>query len=265
METGQRGGIVTARGTGEGLIISLDGRVGPDSLKAALNEYIKERKNFLAGNEVTFEWVGQEPEASLIRELSEELSSGFNVNVRASRFKDPAPAGALSEQEELPSAADMGLFGGISAFDEIDRPKGVDRVQSPHVSDGQSNIWDDADMRSLFSTLRSGQKVETEHSLIVFGDVNSGAEIIAGGDIVVLGTLRGVAHAGAYDETGGGRVVVALNLQATQLRIGMVISRGPASDGSLKYSGSKPEIARVDGNSIVVEAYDPRLLIRQRS
>ena len=66
-----------------------------------------------------------------------------------------------------------------------------------------------------------------------------------------------MAHAGAYDETGGGRVIVALNLQPTQLRIGMVISRG-ASD-----SRSVAEVARIDGNSIVVEPYNARVVLQR--
>ena len=83
--------------------------------------------------------------------------------------------------------------------------------------------------------------------------MNSGAEIIAGGDVVVLGTLRGIAHAGAYDESGGGRVIFALDLRPTQLRIGSIISR----DGN--DSNSKlPEIAHVDGDIIVVEPYNSR-------
>ncbi|RIL03932.1 MAG: septum site-determining protein MinC, partial [Proteobacteria bacterium] len=101
---------------------------------------------------------------------------------------------------------------------------------------------------------RSGQKIETEHSLIIFGDVNSGAEVVAGGDIIILGTLRGIAHAGAYDETGGGRVIFALTQQPTQLRIGTTISRGSPE------GGSEPEIARIDGTSIVVEPYQSRAI-----
>jgi septum formation inhibitor MinC len=112
--------------------------------------------------------------------------------------------------------------------------------------------WDDADARIIFQTLRGGQKVETEHSLVICGDVNSGAEIVAGGDIIVLGTLRGVAHAGAYDETGGGRFIFSLDLRPTQLRIGRVISRG-STDIS-----KRPEIARVEGSVIVVEPYQSR-------
>lgn len=46
-------------------------------------------------------------------------------------------------------------------------------------------------------SLRSGQKLEIEGSLVILGDVNSGAEVIASDNIVVLGSLRGLAHAGA--------------------------------------------------------------------
>jgi septum site-determining protein MinC len=122
-----------------------------------------------------------------------------------------------------------------------------------------SALWDDADTRIICRTLRSGQKIETEHSLLIVGDVNSGAELVAGGDIVVLGAMRGVAHAGAFDETGGGRFIFALDLQPTQLRIGSIISRG---SGSNRANG--PEIAKVDGNIIVVETYSNKALLGMR-
>ncbi|NBW41710.1 hypothetical protein EBR25_12015 [bacterium] len=118
----------------------------------------------------------------------------------------------------------------------------------------EESLADIPDARMVFGTLRSGQRVESEHSIIVAGDVNSGAELVAGGDIFVLGKLRGVAHAGAYDETGAGRVIFALELEPTQLRIGGVITRGGGESGSKGVS----ELARVDGDMIVVEPYQTR-------
>jgi septum site-determining protein MinC len=125
--------------------------------------------------------------------------------------------------------------------------------------------WDEPDARVIYGTLRSGQKVETEHSVVVFGDVNSGAEVIAGGDVVILGTLRGIAHAGAYEESGGGRVIFSINLKPTQLRIGLVISRGSGSeDAESTPRGGLPEVARVEGNMIVVEPYQSRTVWLRR-
>jgi septum site-determining protein MinC len=103
--------------------------------------------------------------------------------------------------------------------------------------------------------LRSGQRVYAEDSLLVFGDVNPGAELIAGGDIVVMGVLRGVAHAGVPDNIAA--IIAALSLKPTQLRIGHFISRSPEFQ---EKHDSGPEIARVDVEQIVVDSFPRRLL-----
>ncbi len=66
-------------------------------------------------------------------------------------------------------------------------------------------------------SLRSGQKIEFEGSLVIIGDVNAGAEVIAGENIVVLGILRGLAHAGAKGNKDA--VIEAEEIDAVQLRI----------------------------------------------
>lgn len=155
-------------------------------------------------------------------------SSGKN-----STLPDPRHIGATNS-----STVGGRLAGGVHGLGDFD----------------EESLADIPDARMVFGTLRSGQRVESEHSLIVAGDVNSGAELIAGGDIFVLGKLRGVAHAGAYDETGAGRVIFALELEPTQLRIGGVITRG----GSESHAKGVAELARVDGDMIVVEPYQTR-------
>ena len=103
--------------------------------------------------------------------------------------------------------------------------------------------------------LRSGQRVYAEDHLVVFGDVNPGAELIAGGDIMVVGVLRGVAHAGVPDNMAA--IIAAISLKPTQLRIGHFISRSPEFQ---EKHDSGPEIARVDVEQIVVESFPKRLL-----
>ena len=305
---GSRGGIVTARGTADGLVVRLDGRVDSSSLKEALLEFLNSRKGFLSGNEVALEWVGTLPHSALIGEISALLLSEFNITVRSSAlWEQPSrtlsinieddiganrvlasiPGGRDSSKDSSSTSYAKGikslrgtaqggrapsLFDGIEVFsssvgeDPLFKNEAPERCATARVgtaseraaSSFDPTLWDDPDCRVLYGTIRSGQKIETEHSLVVFGDVNSGAELIAGGDIVVLGNLRGIAHAGAYDETGGGRVIFALNLQPTQLRIGMTISRGSSE------SGSVPEVARVEGNLIVVEPYTSRANVARR-
>ena len=74
-------------------------------------------------------------------------------------------------------------------------------------------------------TLRSGDHLDVEGSLLILGDVNPGARVSAGGDVRVWGRLRGVAHAGV----GGNREarIVALQLRPVQLRIADAVARGP--------------------------------------
>lgn len=102
-------------------------------------------------------------------------------------------------------------------------------------------------------TLRSGQSVRYPGHVVVVGDVNPGAEIIAGGDIVVWGKLRGTVHAGAMGDDAA--VVCALQLEPMQLRIGGHIARAPES--ARERPELRPETARVRGEDIVVAPWTP--------
>ena len=99
-------------------------------------------------------------------------------------------------------------------------------------------------------TLRSGQILESEGSVVILGDVNPGARVIAVGNVIVLGALKGTAYAGI---AGNERVfVAALEMEPTQLRIGKVMGRG--EDTKAKRKGPvKPKIAFCKEDGIYVE------------
>ncbi|MGM0409609.1 MAG: septum site-determining protein MinC, partial [Bacillota bacterium] len=84
------------------------------------------------------------------------------------------------------------------------------------------------------------------------GDINPGAVVIAGGDIVVLGKLKGVVHAGANGNIDAN--IFAICLEATQLRIANIISRSP--DDNKKNGKCVPEMAYLKDGKILVEKYD---------
>jgi septum site-determining protein MinC len=98
----------------------------------------------------------------------------------------------------------------------------------------------------LQKTLRSGHACRFDGDVVVYGDVNPGAQIVADGNIVVLGTLKGMAHAGAGGEAG--RFVIALNFAPHQVRIGEHILPDP--DGA-----PGPRIAQVVEGQIAVDNY----------
>ena len=70
-------------------------------------------------------------------------------------------------------------------------------------------------------SLRSGQRIKEDGSIVILGDVNSGAEVIASDNIVVLGTLRGLAHAGAKGNKEA--IVSAGRLDTVQIRIANIV------------------------------------------
>jgi septum site-determining protein MinC len=222
--------IVTAKGTADGLVLRIDSRVDQNGILSGVRNFIESRKKFLFGNEVALEWVGGEPEAGVEPQLRAILCDEFNMKIRQGGLHSELEFETTSVEDFLPVEENM--------FAKLDN-------------------YDEANAKVLVTTLRSGQKIESEHSIVIFGDVNSGAEVVSGGDVIILGTLRGVAHAGAYDETGGGRVIVAITFQPTQLRIGSTISRG---DGKPHKSSGVPELARIDGASIVVEPYSVKTM-----
>lgn len=77
----------------------------------------------------------------------------------------------------------------------------------------------------LRKTIRSGQSISSDGNIVVIGDVNPGAEIIAKGDITVWGILGGIAHAGNCGNNYAR--IRALKLNPVQIRIGEVFARRP--------------------------------------
>ena len=100
-------------------------------------------------------------------------------------------------------------------------------------------------------TFRSGQVIDFPGNVVIIGDVNPGAEIRAGGSVIVWGRLRGIVHAGADPERAKNSVVCALQLSPMQLRIGDKITRAPAIDDDEMV----PEIAYIQDEQIVAEPW----------
>jgi hypothetical protein len=81
----ERNSVITARGTSEGLVLRVDGRVEAEDLVVAVQEFLNSRRSFLSGNDVAFEWIGQRPEELVIQRITQILLNDFSVSVRASR------------------------------------------------------------------------------------------------------------------------------------------------------------------------------------
>ena len=103
----------------------------------------------------------------------------------------------------------------------------------------------------LRETVRSGRSVWHDGHVVIVGDVNPGAEVMAAGSVIVWGRLRGLVHAGALGNATA--VICALELNPTQLRIADHIAVAPDSG-----PGRAPEQAAIREGQIVAEPWTHR-------
>ena len=125
----------------------------------------------------------------------------------------------------------------------FDSPKvlglhGIKRVFEKEIENSETKFYK--------GNMRSGQKIEFEGSLVILGDVNGGAEVIAGENIVVLGHLRGLAHAGAK---GNKKAIIASNyIDCPQIRISNIVKEMDKEESNKNY-----KYAYIEGNEIIFE------------
>lgn len=100
-----------------------------------------------------------------------------------------------------------------------------------------------SETKFIQNSIRSGQREEYTGSLVICGDVNAGAEVIAGGNIMILGSLRGLAHAGA---NGNKKALISANcIDITQIRIANLVKEvGERID--------KCPICKINSNEILI-------------
>ncbi|WP_300262724.1 septum site-determining protein MinC [Clostridium sp.] len=100
-------------------------------------------------------------------------------------------------------------------------------------------------------TVRSGQCLNYAGNLIIIGDVNNGGEVRAHGNVIVLGDLKGKVFAG--DNGNENAIIAAYSLEPELISISGKITISPDDFEKTGY----PEVARLNGNNIIVEPYLP--------
>jgi septum site-determining protein MinC len=217
---------IEIKGIRDGLLITVDSGEWPEG-RTALLAHLQEQRQFFHGAKVTLDVGNHILDADALEALRDQISEEGLLLV-----------GVLSDSPTTNQATrSLGL--------EVE-------VSQPHPSRSaqpfDTSVEGDAAIL-VQRTLRSGNSIMYPGHVVVIGDVNPGAEIIAGGNIVVWGRVRGTLHAGAQgDETA---IVCALELTPTQLRIAGKISITPTQDETLV-----PEIVRLKDGQVVAEPWN---------
>ncbi|HWQ74176.1 MAG TPA: septum site-determining protein MinC [Syntrophomonas sp.] len=203
---------ITQEAAGAELIINLKAWGSFADMKAELEKNLSSIDSYLMGSKISIDIGNKSITERQLREMEDMLlEHGFHLN-------------ALISGEE------------------------------PRSDPGRQQIFSDncnyvsTDTTMIYRSLRSGQIFRSEGNMVVLGDINPGAEVIAGGNILVMGALKGIAHAGANGDEGA--VIAAFRLNPIQLRIANHITRPPDGENIVVNS---PELAKIRAGKVVIE------------
>jgi septum site-determining protein MinC len=229
-----RENTVAIKGIKDGLLISLSPTEEWNLVLSDLATRIDQQMTFFAGAKVTVD-VGERPVPK------DQLGS-----LKAVLDRRGINLWAISSDSRttLDAAINLDLRTSNVNYVPSSRASDDNGTTTPvnHEEDGSFGLM-------IRRTVRSGRRIFHQGHVVVFGDVNPGAEIIAGGDVIVWGRLRGNVHAGANGDENA--VVCALDMTPNQLRIAGHITTSPDD----KRRKPRPETALIRDNQIVVEAW----------
>jgi len=207
--------LVQIKGIRDGLLATFSDAAWEDQCIALLAQ-IDERSAFFQGARLAMDVGSQVLKVNDLVDLRDRLSER-NVNLWAVISESPT----TEQTSQL-----LGL---------------ATRISKPRPEEQRQFADPISDDTALFinKTLRSGTRVEFPGHIVVMGDVNPGAEIVAEGNVIVWGRVRGMIHAGAKGNRSA--FICALDLSANQLRIADEVSAmlKPQKD-------PKPEIATIN-------------------
>mgnify|MGYP005840098921 CR=1 FL=1 len=227
--------IISIKGTSEGLLISVSPTEEWQAITSEIAARLDENLAFYAGGKVILD-TGERPvpkyELSSLKALLERRSLSLMVVQSASQT-------TVESAESLDVRATMNApthNADTARYGDEDAPIDPEELGTEGVM--------------IRRTLRSGRTVHSRGHVVIYGDVNAGAKVIASGDIIVWGRLRGMVHAGAEGDTNA--IICALDMNPSQLRIAEYITTSPTG----KRGNIRPEVALIRNQQIVVETWD---------
>lgn len=214
----------------KGISVILDSGIAYEALREQVAEKFRELSGFLKQDQMVVSFEGRELSVEEEQDLLDIITTNTGIGILYLMENDP--------EKEL-------VYG-----------QKLDLLTNP-----QKDAAEQEEQIFYKGTLRSGQVVESEKSVVIIGDVNPGGQVISGGSIVILGTLKGVACAGV---TGNSEAfVVALEMKPTQIQIDNVVAKFDLSPMSLKQRMKKkktqeesPKIAILRNDNIFIENID---------
>lgn len=220
--------IISFKATVNGLILIMHGEEEFDTVYEHIEKKLETSGRFFKGASMAVKYRGRKLTAEQEQKIAGLLSEKTSAEIKS--FEEDA---AQPEKET----------------EEIEKGKEKPRIRMLYFKGIEEGVT-----KFYKGTVRSGQLVNFDGNLVIIGDVNPGGEVLATGNVIVMGSLRGMVHAGADGNKEA--IVAALSLQPTQLRIADVITRPP--DTKEVRPALVPEMAVIKDDLVYIERFLPQ-------
>ncbi len=234
----QKENLVTFKGEIDGVLIKLDSNAPFDNVLIALKQKLDTGKKFFANAKITFRFKGRELSKTEKEQIIELLT---NLNIVDIVFLHP-----FEETEEDKKKAQRQENNVPSLH-----PASNTIVKSMKDNPKPKKL-NTSDTYYFYGILRSGQEIIHDGSVVVLGDVNPGAVVRAGENIIIMGNLKGRAFSG-LDRKKNKSFIIAQGMNPEQIGIGAYVANSPKEKNTLSTT---PEIAYASENRIYVEEID---------
>jgi septum site-determining protein MinC len=229
-----------------GITVILDEKMPFTELLHAVADKFEESADFLKDAKFAIGFEGRELNPSEERALLDTITDHSNISIlflmdndreRQNQYREVLQADVTKEERVQDSTEEV-----ITKVDRV--------VPEPDVQEHMKMFYK--------GTLRSGQEVCSDTSLVIMGDVNPGAKAVARDNVIILGTLKGTACAGVNGNKNA--FVVALNMNPMQIHIADVIARCSDHETDLEQNDSMPMIAYLEENNIYIDPLNKEIL-----
>jgi septum site-determining protein MinC len=229
----ERSAAISIKGIREGLLVTAGDGAWED-IEAALIDTIQTQRDFFRGARLALQVGDRALDKDEIRKLRDKLAE-HDATLWAVLGQSPETIRSARRND-----LETELTAPAEASQELDEASDGELPPIDSNEYGMSAVL-------LKNTLRSGRVIRHVGHVIIIGDVNPGAQIIAGGDVIIWGRLRGTVHAGANGDPAA--MVCALDLRPQQLRIANLVAISPPEN----QPRPRPEIAFVREGQIIAE------------
>jgi septum site-determining protein MinC len=253
--TRTKNSTVEIKGQKDGLWIYLDDQVSIPDLLSALEQKLAASNNFFSGAEVSINTGARQLSPDEDQQIRDLIERTYTLRIKEIIFTESQE----EEQEDTAALPDEELDNIVAedefmkVLDETFRIPLRPRRDQQQYTYSPDYLYENEESAFYFrGTVRSGQTLEFPGNIVILGDVNPGAYVIASGDIIVIGRLNGVVHAGAEGEERA--VVIGAKFNPSQLRIAHYIGRSP-DENPHSSGGKRPqtEKAYIKDGAIVIE------------